>query len=50
LFSIVESIKGFLNGFGFDTIPEDFGIVPVIVSADIFAGFLTVFILSGNLE
>jgi len=50
LFSIVESIEGFLNGFGFDTIPEDFGIVPVIVSTDILAGFLAVFILPGNIE
>ena len=50
VYGMINGIEGFLNGFGFDTIPEDFGIVPVIVSADIFAGFLTVFILSGNIE
>ena len=50
MFSIVKSIEGFLNGFGFDTIPEDFGIVPAIVACHILAGFFAVLVLLRAVE
>lgn len=50
LFLSAELVKGSLHRIGTNTVPENIGIVPTIVTGNILACFLAVLVLYGRIE